>query len=454
MVRYLQRLVIRNIVSPYGLAAISYCVFLFAWLFPPGLYMDYMHETDLIFLDPLTFVFYTGCVGAFLLGVRAVRLFCAKAEPADKVSVGMPLFYLAAPLVFSSIACAIYLSLLGAKLNVVSLLASQRGAAIKAAGQAGQMDFGKWDLSLMFLIGTLWWSIFRFRQLQMRHPERFIFYLFFLPALLVAILTCVATVDRTNLMLLCAGMCTSYLYSKTRGQNVKIVRLALIGGVAASGGTIFFLAFSFLRGALTGKLLLTSLIGYTVASYNRLAALVGGTMHYSYEGQGVYMFRILLQYGRFSDLQKHFGWPTTMGLWQSEFSGVMSAGLAPGFNWSSTFGYLFSDLGWLSCAYMLASGMLAGYVWARFQAGKALSTILYPWIAFWILFWFGWNTLFDMRIMGIVEIAAALAVYDAVLVSRTRTTGDVRVPRNYQGPSVRTFGEDPLVALGPGNADN
>src|ERR1700733_5771358 len=133
MIGYLRRLTIRNLVSPYGLALFSYAVFLFAWTFPPSVYTSYINEPDLMFLDPLTFVFYTSCVAAFLLGVWAYRYFgmSTKEAPLAGISTRMPLVYLAIPLLLATACCSIYLILLGAKLNLIGLLASQQGGAIK-----------------------------------------------------------------------------------------------------------------------------------------------------------------------------------------------------------------------------------------------------------------------------------------------------------------------------------
>jgi hypothetical protein len=48
-----------NVVSPCGLALISYAFFLFACLIPPSVHSHYMMEPDLMFLDPATILFCT-----------------------------------------------------------------------------------------------------------------------------------------------------------------------------------------------------------------------------------------------------------------------------------------------------------------------------------------------------------------------------------------------------------
>lgn len=65
-------LVIRNIVSPYGLTAASVLLFLVAWTFPPSLYSHYVREPDIMFLDPASLLFFLLCVLGFLSGLMLI----------------------------------------------------------------------------------------------------------------------------------------------------------------------------------------------------------------------------------------------------------------------------------------------------------------------------------------------------------------------------------------------
>jgi hypothetical protein len=76
------------------------------------------------------------------------------------------------------------------------------------------------------------------------------------------------------------------------------------------------------------------------------------------------------------------------------------------------FGALYSDLGWLSPAYLFVVGILVGYLWFKFRAGKTFAMVLYPWFAFCILFWTGFNVMFDGRVVELLRMAIALTIYD------------------------------------------
>jgi hypothetical protein len=328
----------------------------------------------------------------------------------------MPLTYLAIPLVVASAFCTIYLILLGGKFNFLAMLLSQQGNAIKAANIDGEMTVGgQWRMSLLCLTTVLWWAYFRAKQLGLQGTTKSIYRAIYLLALAIDTLTCVATVDRTNLMPLFAGISVIYFYCKSRAVVVKLTSMIVTAATSLAGAIVAFSFFSFLRGALAVRLITFALLGYTITSFNRLSALLGGSMHYLYEGRGVYLSSYLLSANRvplYLGLKDLFGWPTLFQLWQSEFQSTAGAGLNPGFNWPGVFGYLYSDIGWWTLLYLFCAGLLAGHLWSGFTRGKSLAIVLYPWVAFWVLFWLGWNLLLDARVLTILEAGIILSVYD------------------------------------------
>ncbi len=425
MIAYFKRLTIRNIVSPYGLAILSYLVFLFAWAFPPGLYMQYVNEPDLMFLEPLTFIFFTLCLLAFLAGARASRFFVSPARPSalGNVSVRSPLFYLLPPLMFAALFAGIYLVKMGGKINFVSLLAAQQGNAIKVAGASGQLSEGRWDEAVPLLTVVLWWSLFRALQLRLKGFVKAVFIVVFLLSVVLGVTIGVVTVNRVNLMPIVLGTIIVYFYPRTRIANTKVVRLALTAFLGSVTAVATFLFLSFLRGAMGLNLLITGLLGYTVVSYNRMAALLTGVMHFAYEGRCVYLSPFLLNDEKTNYLfhfAEHFGWPSGLTLWQTEFSSTSAAGLNPTFIWAGAFGYVYSDLGWFAPLYWVLVGVLAGCLWARFTSGRSVGLVLYPWMAFSILMWCGPNFIFRTNFVQYCEFAVILHVYDKVFLRRPR----------------------------------
>jgi hypothetical protein len=349
------------------------------------------------------------------------------------VSAWMPVVYLGIPLVLATACCCIFLLVFGAKLNFINLLSSQQGQAIKGAGKTE----GKWDASVILLMSVLWWAQLRMGQLSVKGAAKALLYFLFLVSLGVNVLTCVATVDRTNLMPLLAGVFLIFLYRRSRVRNVKLSSIALIGLGSTTSIVLFFLFLSFLRGASALRVLGMTLLGYTVTSYNHLAALLHGVLHYAYEGSGVYIARFLVTDNKIVDLfgfHQLFNWPSGFVLGLSEFSSTASAGLNPGFIWSGTFGYLYSDVGWWTPLLIFAAGAAAAYLWAGFTAGRTIASLLYLWVAFWVLFWLGWNVLLDGRIVTILETGIALSLYDKAFIRRViRSNSDHHEPAFISG---------------------
>ncbi len=414
--RYLKDAFISNLASPIGLAAISYCMFLFAWSFPPGLYTFYIHEPDLMFLSVLPFVFATSCVITFIFGVRASRFFVGRSGTTylGRIEVKNPLFYLCVPVLSAAAYCCMYLKILGGQIDVTSLLAAQDGNAIKIAGQAGQLGVGRWSASVLMLTGTLWWASYRANEVKLRGAQRTVFGGVRLLGIAVNVVACVATVDRTTLMPLVAGIAIVVLFGKTYIEEVRAFKLLVAALGAAAAVVTLFTVMSFLRGSSGISLVITGLLGYTIASYNRMAALLLGVMHDSYEGQGALLFPMLRSgyfdtWFHFSNL---FSWPSGFNLWFSSINSVRSAGLSSAFNYYSVFGALYTDLGWGTVIYLFVIGIFTGSLWLQFRRGKTYALILYPWCAFCILFWVGFNVMFDSRLLDLIKAILLLSAYD------------------------------------------
>jgi hypothetical protein len=408
-------LILRNLVSPYGLAMASSCLFLFAWIFPPGIYTRYILEPDLLHHNVVVLVFFTICVAAFLSGVRLMSFLGATdpmcAPPNLQFRSDSRLTYLLMPLVLSGAFCFIYLVLITGTINFVALVFSRQGDVIKQSITGGPAT-GYWGSTLFLLTAALWWAAYRSSQIELKGTAKKVYYVVFLSCFAVDVMTCLATFDRTNLIPLLAGLSAIYLFFKTRGPGVKLVRLALSGFIAGLAILSAFVALQIARGSARVDGVIASLLGYTIVSYNRLAALMLGVMHYAYRGKGAYLVAFLTENERFHAIREQMGLPNSYQLWLSEFPSVQMSGLNSAYNWASVFGYLYSDLGWWTPLYLCAAGIVAGFLWSRFRAGATFGIVLYPWMAFWILFWFGWNLLLDARGVVLIEASVLLSIYD------------------------------------------
>jgi hypothetical protein len=192
-----------------------------------------------------------------------------------------------------------------------------------------------------------------------------------------------------------------------------LLLLALLTGL--------FVLYSALRGNDTPNEIASDLLQYTISSYNRVPALLSGTLRYPYAGTGVYLISFLESnnlFNRIIPIRETLRWPSYADLVKSEFWAVWRANLNGKLIWSGTFGYVYSDLGWLSPGYLFFYGLLYGWVWRSVRCGRTFGIVLYPWFAFCILFWLGTNELFDTMCAVLVIAAFALTAYEFVLFKR------------------------------------
>jgi len=399
---------------------LSSLVFVTAWVFPPKMYAQLMDEPDLIFLNVEAAFFYAMCVGAFLLGVYLVDVYIPSERLVDKqLEPGIsPTAFILAPVFVALFLNSLSLISVLRQGVLLPLLLSGKGAEAKDLwGEEGSLV-----LSATCLAGVVWWAIWRSHQLQVKgvscRVTRAILYV----AILLVVLSASLILNRIVQFSVVIG-----------AAIITLVRRILTGAVAQKAilkaGLIlcalligFFALFSALRGNDTPEAIATDLAQYTLSSYNRLPALLSGTLRYPYAGKGVYLCRFLASnnlFNRIIPVREMLGWPSYRDVFDSEFWAVWRANLNGNMIWPSTFGYIYSDLGWLSPGFLFFYGLLYGWVWRSVRCGRTFGIVLYPWFAFCILFWLGANYLLDTMCAVLVIDAVALSAYDFALLRKT-----------------------------------
>lgn len=408
---------LRRIISPYCLAALSYVIFLVACVFPRGTYSSYMNEPDYMFMDPAAIGFYSVCVAAFVLGLWIFDLFHPNVPQCHELGVPMVsstafvLFPLVVALGFS---VASNIILIRSNPDLISLLLIQGGADIKSDIQMA----GSLGLAGTYLIGIVWWATWRCDQVKLADRRRVIVKIVQYIALFSVIVSSTLKLGRGELMPVLVGSGIIYLLKKSRGEGVGrsfIIKFALSFSICILA--LFFL-FSFVRDTTD---MTRDLIAYTIGSYNRLSALLSDRLRYPYSGRGIYLFSFL-GFNNLLNMIVPFGdmlrWPTFMEYWQSEFRAMGPAGLGESAIWAGTFGYIFADLGWFAPVFVFFEGVLCAFVWRSARMGNTLGVILYPWFAFSILFWFGMHYLFDNKVVALCGDIVLLSLYEAIFLRR------------------------------------
>jgi len=370
-----------------------------------------------MFLDPATILFYTLCVGAFAAGVYLVGWVYPSCYVDRKFETRIPpTLFLLAPLILAVTAAALTGFYLIEHYPIIMLsLLAQQGQDVKDT-VAFEVS-GHLALIPLVLIGVTWWAFGNYSYLGFQGwRKRLVTF-----SLVVAVISVVAfstlTLNRSLLMLAVCGLAILYVIPRTAHKQIGL------GFVFRSGVTIavciflLFLGFSFLRGTASWDDQVYAFLGYTVASYNRLAAVVNGDLHYPFAGRGIYLSGFVAHSHilPFSSLMNS---PDPLDVWTSEFDAVSRAGLDSRLIWSGAFGYIFSDLGWFSVPFVFGYGMLYGVVWNWMKQGKVLGIVLYPCFGFCTLFWIGSNYLLDQPLEVLSVVAIVLSIYEFLLVKR------------------------------------
>lgn len=422
--RIARPLILNHIVSPYGISVLSTLVFLIAWLFPPGLYSQLIHEPDLMFLDPETLLFFLLCVAGFWAGLLLIDfLFPSPPLLESRYRISrLKDMALILPLALTTVlTCAVAVELLRRTPNLIVLLLAQQGSAVKnnlADVQLGILGWGP-DLQQPLLWWTYWHLLAsKHKEAKSRRSRRILLWAIFATGLFAQIAVSVLKVSRAGLMPLLGGLAVVYLMSRIARREIKTAGLIRSIVIIAAFVVLVFVSFSLMRGNTDVSVAMGGFVGYTLASYNRMAALLHGTMHYPYGGHGIYVFPVLNSNHLLNAIfpfNKIFKWPDYFELWHSEFVAPQLAGLNDYDIWSGAFGYLFSDCGWWTPLMLALYGAVYGLVWRLVKSGNTLGLTIYPWFAFCALAWFSGNLAFGSALPFCIVAGLLLIAYEKLL---------------------------------------
>ena len=291
------------------------------------MYTQLMEEPDLLFLNLESALFYAACVGAFLLGLYMVEVYFPAERLVDRqLDPGIP----PAAFILAPLSVAFSLNIL----SLISVLRQGLLLPLLLSGQGGDAkDLWQADGSLVLtstcLAGVAWWAIWRSLQMQVKTFSR--------------------TVTRTLICLaiLLVGLRRSLilnrivLFSTVIGAVVITLTRRILAGVSAPKAVLkaalllcilmsgLFALYSALRGNDTPNEIASDLIQYTISSYNRIPALLSGTLRYPYAGTGVYLVSFLQSnnlFNRIIPIREALRWPDYVDLFKSRNSG-QSGGL-------------------------------------------------------------------------------------------------------------------------------
>ena len=414
----IRNLAIRNIASPYGMTLASVLLFLVAYTLPPSLYSSYIHEPDLLFLDPASLLFFLLCALGFTLGLALVDLiFPVRSFIKQRKHIRIPpMWFVLFPLVVGiSFALISIVVLLRDNAYLIEILLAAEGEQLKS-GEGLQMN-GSISQASPVLMGIVWWALWRKDEIGLCGWRRFAVHFAIVLGTIAMLVSSTLMLSRGELMPILAGIAILFLLRSLTEGKLTLASIVRFVVIAACLIVALFVSFSMLRGVTDSNVFVGYVMGYTVASYNRLAAMLDGRLRYPFSGRGLYFSAFVSFNNIFNNLfhlNRLFAWPDFNTVWRSEFDAVSAAGLSGGLIWSGTFGYIFSELGWLSPLLLFVHGLATGWAWRSFRLGQTAGIVLYPWCAYCTLFWFGTNYMLDPLAVDLLFVVIILSFYETL----------------------------------------
>ncbi len=357
--------------ASFTLLIIVFMVF----FFPPYIYSYFMREFDFIYGDIKTFFFVLFCLFAFCIGFKLGNF-------KSNISFNMSLF-LIDPLVFLDIMLFIgyillviylfsfnYFIFIRFHLNFLEILLVYGYQYLKY--QPSFIPFGLGAIPT-FLGFYSFFIFYMFCYLKYRLHIKYSNFKIYLFIILVFIIN-LLTVNRNILVIIFFGLFLIYNYHYYYNKKIQIVKFfKLILFLIVIFVVTLVLRFSSLNNM---RFIGENLIGYTVASYNRLALIVS----HNAELKDVNPSLIdLVLPNRIPLFHIYIKQPLTMLEYLDHWHSILKEyNLNYWFNLKTIFGDVYNRIGIFSFLFFFVYGILGGRLYQSFKKGKIIGILFYP----------------------------------------------------------------------------
>lgn len=409
-------------ISPIFAGIISYFIFFIAFIFPPDYYQKLIQEEDLVFLDPASFLLVTICVIFFFIGLLCSNIMRKKRyHTTEKTRFIIPIFlYLQIPILFSIVFSLLSINLLLAKNPlIIYYLSIGDGHGVKSNIDTSNTM----GLASQFSICIVLWAINNYYKLKnkIKFKSRFFILLTITVLSIICIANSVLKMARFEMIPLLLGFTVIFINHKydflSNGQIVKYLIIAFLIVITIFG------VFSFLRGSGSFDDVIQMIVGYTLTSYNHMAAILDGRLKYLDPGYGYYLLIFLAYIPLMGDYFTYnfLGWPHTEYIRLQEFLDTYSAALNGHYIWLTIFGYVWVSVSIFTPIVMFFYGIIVQNAWNSFNANSTFGIIFYPWLFFCIFFWLGSNILIQPHTISVLGAYLFIRFYNVVFIQNKVT---------------------------------
>ncbi|HGU6747819.1 TPA: O-antigen polymerase [Klebsiella quasipneumoniae] len=384
--------------SPFFIVTLSYVLFIIILFIPPDYYAKIIGERNFLFFDSKSFVFFSLNVISFCVGCLSFNIFKSEFSKNSELRIGyekripVNIFgYVLYPVVFFLLASlfSIYLLIEKNKALIYLMFIGDVNAQYYKSEMDSTYTFE--PLGQIANVVTLW-AVYHylFFKDKLTKSKRYTLLLFIVFIFLVCVFRAFVKIARYEMMPLIFGFIVIYIHYKyqTRSttQILKYYTLFIFLIV------IIFSTFSFFRKDGNIDDIIKDLLGYTMVSYNHMAALLAGHLKLFNPGDGYYLFSFISSIPFAGDsFSSSLGWASKDVIYLRSFQDTFQSGLNGYYVWVSCFGDLYQSIGYFSVIYLFLNGFAMMWSWCKFRAGSLSGIILYPWFFFCVFFWFGVN---------------------------------------------------------------
>jgi hypothetical protein len=448
-------------ISPAAAVLWSSTLAVVALLFPPGYYEQLIWEPNYVHHSLPVLLYVALCVAAFAVGYgfhKGLAAFISsRRSPGEEAWRKQPVLI---PLVIgvcvvlipvSVYVLASLLSTVSISMVTGSLLGEESSSVLRrgAAEAFAERNIGYVFGATVAVVPWLVWKALSIRASRRRASlEGYAAVALVSVLLLVITASAVLVQSRSHLLYLVFAAFVAWVAFRLRQGRMRPGKLLLVGsGVFIfAQGYFALIAVTRALGEASGvSYAAEKLVGYTVGSYNRFAAMLDGALTIP-GGGGYYWTQWLWRLPAVRDLfdldsaaAGVFGTIPPVGF-AERMSYIYNAGLNESLTAFTIFAHSYVDFGWLGFIPFIAYGFLGSLAWAAFRDGRPWALVLYPQVLWSIFDWRGYLDIArSLAVIVFVAVAVGLAdllarryaasVGPAARASRGGATYSARVPR-------------------------
>lgn len=382
--------------SPLFIITLSYSLFIVSLFIPADYYERIIGERNLLFIDPESFIFVTVNVVSFYLGCLFYNMCSKKFRGTGLVNKGIARRVPVS--IFSYIFFPVLLFLLASLFSIYLLIEKNKALIylmligdVNAQYYKSEMDstYTFEPLGQIANVVTLW-AVYNYLFLKdkITRSKRLLLFFFIVCIFLVCVFRAFVKIARYEMMPLIFGFIVIYIHYKYKERTTaQILKYYIIFFIFLIS---MFAIFSFFRKDGSIDDIVKDVLGYTMVSYNHMAALLAGELKLFNPGDGYYLYSFLSSIPFAGDYFSNLlGWAGKDIIYLRSFQDTFQSGLNGYYVWVSSFGDLYQSIGYFSVLYLFFNGFAMMWSWNKFKAGKLTGIVLYPWFFFCVFFWFG-----------------------------------------------------------------